>query len=1084
VTRFRFGSFELDPVTGELFGAEGPKGDARIILREQPLQVLRMLLDRGGVIVTRDEIKARLWPNDTIVDFDHSINVAIGVLRRAVGDSAASPRYIETVARRGYRLLVAVERADVVMPAPQGMAAERAKEAPAQPLTPPPSPVAAGAGLVGKKVARYRVLDLIGGGGMGMVYRAEDLKLGRRVALKFLPEELAADSAALRLLEREARTSSALNHPNICTIYDVDEYEGQPFIAMELLEGETLLERMRQTGGRMPVDETLQITMDVCDGLQAAHEQNIIHRDIKPANLFLTKQGAVKILDFGVAKLVADPDAGPGEAAAGSDPAASGAQDTSSRSLVASGTPSYMSPEQVRREPLDQRTDLFSLGLVLYEMAAGERAFAGDTRAAIHEAIVHAPLVPAQDRNPSVPRELDGAIGKALEKDRGRRYGSAAEMRAALQEVERRRRPGRRRLRAWLAAAAALAVVAAGVWLYRDYRQRVTLAETDTIVLADVRNQTGDPAFDDALTATARIGLDQTPYLSVLAPDKVFGTLAALQLPTTTKLTPDVARRVALRTNSRIVIAPSIADAGNGFRIALVAMEASSGAAIARVGEDASNREGVVHSLGIAESKLRKQLGEPSASLARFDRPLDEATSASPEALQQSFTAYKLYLASDWAGAASAWRRAIELDPRFAIVYAALGSTYERQGNVPAMGEACRKAFELRERMTEPYRQLAEYVYYDLVTGEEEKACDAVSRWVQSYSRDVLARASLGRCQGALGRPDRAADELRETARLSPSASTYLNKALAAIHAGELGEARATLKEADARHFVIDDTVYCRVLLAFLERDEPAIRQFRIQAEQKPGQFDLLYQLSQIDWTYGRRRAARALAHRATEEAARGGGTTNYDFELALWETEFGDVRHALDTVAKVPTEGFNKRDRIHLAMTYARAGETRKAAEIADQLAADFPLATIFQKYAIPAIRAAVRLDEKDAAAAVEILKPALPYDLSNLVAFDALYPAYIRGLAYLELRQAGPAAAEFQKVLDHPGLVGRGPLMPLARLQLARTLLVQGDRAGARRSYEQLLADWKNADPDLPVLQQAKAEYAKLLRGSSAAP
>jgi eukaryotic-like serine/threonine-protein kinase len=1070
--RFRLGEFELDPASGELFARGTAAGGDRVVLREQPLQVLRMLIDRAGALVTRDEIKARLWPNDTIVDFDHSINVAIGVLRRALGDSAAGPRYIETVARRGYRLLVAVEQVDV---APMRKRPEAAPERSAESPAPPPVAPSVEPGLVGRKIGRYRILDLIGGGGMGVVYRAEDLKLSRRVALKFLPEELVLDSAALRLLEREARTASALNHPNICTIFDIAEHEGQPFIAMELLEGETLLERMSRTGGRIPLDEAIRIAIGVCDGLQNAHEQNVVHRDVKPANLFLTKKGIVKILDFGIAKMVADADPAQGEPMGELARPAAPFGVTATRSTVASGTPSYMSPEQVRREPLDLRTDLFSLGLVLYEMATGERAFAGETRAAIHEAIVREPVVPARDRNSSVPRELDFVIRKALEKDPARRYQSAAEMRADLERVERRMRPGRRRLRAWLAGVAALGFLAAGAWLYRDYRSRVTLAAADTIVLAEFRNQTGDPAFDDALTATARIGLDQTPYLSVLAPDKVFGTLAALKLPMTTKLTPDVAGRVALRTNSRIIIAPSIADAGNAFQVELVALEASSGAAIARVREDAPNRAGVVHSLGIAESKLRRQLGEPSASLARFDRPLDEATSASPEALQHSFTAYKLFLASDWAGAAAAWRRALEIDPRFAIVYAALGSTYERQGNVPAMVEACRKAFELRERMTEPYRQLAEYVYYDLVTGEEEKACDAASRWVQSHSRDVFARASLGRCLGALGQPDRSADEYREATRLSPSASTYLNKTQATIHAGKLGEARATLDESEARHFVIG-AVYCRVLLAFLQRDEPAIRQFRIQAEQKPGQFDLLWQLSQIDWTYGRRRAARALAHRATEEAARGGGTTNYDFELALWETEFGDVRHALDTVAKVPTEGFNKRDRIHLAMTYARAGETRKAAEIADQLAADFPLDTILQKYAIPAIRAAVRLHEKDAAAAVEILKPTLPYDLSNLVAFDALYPAYIRGLAYLELRQPSPAAAEFQKVLDHPGLVGRGPLMPLARLQLARALLVQGDRDGARRSYEQFLAYWKDADPDLPVYQQARAEYAAL--------
>ena len=1078
--RFRLGEFELDPATGELFGKGTDGSEARVILREQPLRVIGMLIDRAGVLVTRDEIKARLWPNDTIVDFDHSINVAIGVLRRALGDSAASPRYIETVARRGYRLLAPIERREVaVTPQQQETAAARAPEPPAAlPLAP-----AAESGLVGKKIARYRVLDLIGGGGMGMVYRAEDLKLGRRVALKFLPEELAADPASLRLLEREARASSALNHPNICTIYDIVDHEGQPFIAMELLEGETLQERMARTAGRISVEETVRIAMGVCDGLQAAHEQNIIHRDVKPANLFLTKQGTVKILDFGVAKMLADADPAAGEPTGQSRRAGAGFQHTATRSTVASGTPSYMSPEQVRREPLDRRSDLFSLGLVLYEMATGERAFAGETRAAIHEAILHELPVPAHDRNPSVPRELDLVIRKALEKDPARRYPSAAEMRADLERIQRLTSPARRRRRAWLARAAALVIVAAGLWLYRDYRRRVTLAGTDTVVLADVQNQTGDRAFDEGITAAARAGLEQTPYLSVLAPDKVFGTLAALQLPMTTKLTPDIARRVALRTNSRIVIVPTIVDAGNRFRIELAALDPRSGETVARAREEGATRGEVVHALGVAESKLRRKLGEPSTSLARFYRPLDEATSAAPEALQLAIDGYKLFLAADWAGAAGAFRRATEIDPRYAIAFTGMAGAYERQGNFAAASEAQRRSFELKDRMTEPYRLLAENNYYDLVTGDQEKACAVASQRVQTYPRDVIARTGLVRCLANLGRPDRAADEAREAARLAPSPATYNNTMiLADIHAGRLAEARATLDEVEARRWVTDETLDFRVLLAFLQEDEPAIRKFRNQAEEKPGQSNLLWGLSLIELTRGRGRAARTLCHRATEEAARGGRPRNCDFELALWETEVGNVTLALAALAKVPTEGFSKDDRLRLAMSYARAGETTRATELADRLAADFPLDTMVQKYFIPAIRASRKLHEKDAAAAVEILKATLPYDLCNSGTFNTLYPPYIRGLAYLELRQGRSAAGEFQKVLDHPGLVGRGPLMPLSRLQLARALLAAGDPDGARRSYEQFLAYWKDADPDLPVYQRAKAEYAALDKGAKA--
>ena len=386
MSRVGLGDFVVDIVSGELWSAGAEGGRERIVLREQPLRVLRLLIEYDGRVATREEIKKKLWPNDTIVDFDHSINVAIGTLRRALGDSADNPRYIETLARRGYRLLVAAERLEPGRAAAAAPGAEAATE----PL-----------GLIGKKVSHYRVISAIGGGGMGMVYQAEDLKLGRRVALKFLPEELVDDPAALGLLQREAQTASALNHPNICTIYEIEEYGGQPFIAMELLEGETVLERLTSRPGPVPLAELVDFGVQVCNGLQAAHERGIIHRDIKPPNIFLTRQGPVKILDFGVAKLAETEDiAGthPAGSSEGTRPAG-GTKGHSFRSITAVGTPSYMSPEQVRRERLDTRTDLFSVGLVLYQMAAGRRAFEGDTEAAIHEAILM--LTPEPARRPS-----------------------------------------------------------------------------------------------------------------------------------------------------------------------------------------------------------------------------------------------------------------------------------------------------------------------------------------------------------------------------------------------------------------------------------------------------------------------------------------------------------------------------------------------------------------------------------------------------------------------------------------------------------------------------------------------------------
>ena len=925
MARIRLGSFELDPASGELFSSETPV--ETVVLREQPLRVLRLLVESAPDLVTREVIKGKLWPNDTIVDFDHSINVSIGVLRRALGDSATSPRYIETVARRGYRLLVPVGRVKA-SPAPPAAAVEKERgPAPVELVAARPTAET----LVGRKVSHYRVLELIGGGGMGMVYKAEDLKLGRRVALKFLPEELSADSAALRLLEREARTASSLNHPNICTIYDIEELDGQPFIAMELLEGETLHQRLPRDDDPLSLSAALEIAIGACDGLEAAHERGIVHRDIKPANLFLTRAGVVKILDFGVAKLLSgDGDDADGASTDGpiEDDDAETPRNPATRSLSRStfspGTPSYMSPEQVRGEPLDVRTDIFSLGLVLYEMAAGVRPFEGDTRAAIQDAIVNTRPVPARARNASVPRELDRVIAKALEKGPSQRYQSAAEMRADLERIQRLVRPARRRARAWLAGAAALTVAAAGAWLYRDYRHRVTLAPSDTIVLAEFRNQSGDKAFDEILTVAARYGLEQTPYLNVLAPDKVFETLSALRLSATAELTPDVARQVALRTNSRIVIAPTIADAGNGFRIELAALEAPSGATIARVREDAATRDGVVHAVGVAESKMRRLLGEPPASLARFDRPLDEATSASPEVLQLANAAHKTYRSADWAGAETGFRRALELDPRYALAYVALGSAYERLDNDAAAVEAETKAFELRDRMTEPHRLLAEYFYYDTVTGEQEKACAVASRRVQTYPRDVLARPGLARCLEYFGQHDRAADEMREAVRLSPSASNYDSWIGASISAGRLEEARAAFDEAEKRGLINAWILRWRLLLAFLQEDETTIQELRARAEKKPWQ-EGWWGLSQIEATRGRFRAARSLGQRETEEAARAGRAWNSDLRLGLWEAEVGDSKRALAATASLAAGNAPRSDRVRQALTLARAGETKR---------------------------------------------------------------------------------------------------------------------------------------------------------------
>ncbi|MGC2108174.1 MAG: protein kinase [Candidatus Korobacteraceae bacterium] len=503
--RVRLGGFELDLRAGELRDRE-----RTVRLQQQPFQILLMLVERGGEVVTREEIQKKLWPNDTVVEFDHSINAAIKKLRQALGDSADNPQYVETVARRGYRLLIPVEKAAGAQecdadpspengraPSPQpaggksksgmkllhyrlkevigGKSAEALPAANPDKITPSPWT----GSLLGKKVSHYRVLEVIGGGGMGVVYKAEDLKLGRQVALKFLPEEMAWDPAALRRFEREARTASSLDHLNICTIYEVEEYEDQPFIVMQLLHGETLHARLAAAAERqetLPLEELLEIAAGIAAGLQAAHEKGVIHRDIKPANIFLTKFGQVKILDFGLAKLASSAkDYGSDGVRFGTDgsiaPAPSRATETTlTRFGATMGTAAYMSPEQVRAEPLDERSDIFSFGLVLYQMATGQCAFRGDSVVTVEEAILSCVPAPVRDLNPDVPPDLEAVINKALEKDREQRYQTAAELRSELQLVRSEAGVRRHRWALWSSGLLLAMLVALAVaWFARGH---------------------------------------------------------------------------------------------------------------------------------------------------------------------------------------------------------------------------------------------------------------------------------------------------------------------------------------------------------------------------------------------------------------------------------------------------------------------------------------------------------------------------------------------------------------------------------------------------------------------------------------
>jgi serine/threonine protein kinase/DNA-binding winged helix-turn-helix (wHTH) protein len=1081
--RVLFGAFELDLSTGELRSIEARDPKNKVILREQVFQVLRMLLERQGKIVTREEIKDRLWPNDTVVDFDHSINATIKTLRRALGDSADNPQYIETLARRGYRLMVATESLESTIET-------RGGDASVALVFPDPG------NIRGKKVSHYRVLDVIGGGGMGRVYKAEDLKLGRSVALKFLPEELASDPVALKRFEREAQTASALNHANICTIYEIEEHDGEPFIVMELLEGDTLRQRLSAgEANAFPIAQFLEIATQICDGLEAAHGKGIIHRDIKPANIFLTKQSKVKILDFGLAKL-ADGEEVPEQVQAeasgvGRPPSRTGQtpkEQTPTSAIYTSltrpgttaGTAGYMSPEQVRKEKLDARTDLFSFGMVLYEVATGRRAFEGDTIAVIHQAILHQTAVPAHELNSAVPPKLDDIIIKALEKDRLQRYQSAAEMRKDLAEVQRQLQPQRVRLRKWLVAAALLAVGALSVWRYEVYRHRITLSPTDTIVLADLDNQTGDPVFDDALNTALRSEIEQTPYLNILGIDKTNATLTQLKLPPTAKIAPDVARQICAKTNSKMVISQSISDAGNRYHLEIRALGCDSGATLAREREDISSRNEVVHELGVTAVRLRSKLGEPSVSLARFNQPLEKALSASLEALQAGTEGIKLYLAGDVAGALKLYQRAVELDPNLALTYGSMGAAYLSQNKIDLAEASYAHAYQLRDHLTEKQRLNIEIKYYGYTIGDWEKAYSSTLRFLEIFPRDVPAHVDLRLALLHLGQPDRAADEAAEIARLQPT-SRYFGAAIQSTRfASRFNEAKSWLAKADALKF--DNLLIRRerLILAFATGDRNNVE--RILKEEEQGRYreDFLFEHSLIEIQQGRFRSVERLRLQPLQRTSKDGNADWWTVLSALENAEVGMYGQARRYESRATRISLDRGDRVALALALARSGQTSEAGRLADQISAERPEDTLVQHYFIPTIRAAIKLRQRDPAAAIDLLRDAAEHDLAFTVSFNYLYPAYIRGLAYLELRDGLSAAAQFQKQIDNPGFGVRHVIGPLAWLQLGRAQKMMGDEAAARKSYETFLDLWKNADPDIPIYQQAKAEYAKLAEES----
>jgi serine/threonine protein kinase len=1033
-TSVRFGvDFEVD-----LRSLELRKSGQNLRLERIPTDLLCLLIQHRGELVTRDQIVERVWGKGVFLDTDNSINAAISKIRQVLADDPAHPRFVQTLTGRGYRFIAAIEESG---------STPAASSVPV-PLHDPDDH------LIGKRISHYRLIRLLGGGGMGLVFEGEDLKLGRRVAIKLLPSELAAEPGAFPRFEQEARAASALDHPNICSIYQLGEHEGQPFIVMQLLEGETLREWIEAGAGRdTPArhSELVDFAIQIADGLDAAHQKGIIHRDIKPANIFVTKRGQVKVLDFGVATFIEG-----AELADASDPGASGASPSGepnpSRTAASLGTPSYLSPEQIRREKLDTRTDLFSFGLVLYEMATSQRAFPGSTTTVIRDAVLQLPTVPVRQLTPDIPPELERIISKALVKDRELRWQTAREMAEELRRLQLPLSPGNVPVRPvsaphpsgiipWrrnilVAASVILAALAAFAgWHYHSLRAS-RLTEKDTVVLTDFSNNTGDAVFDDTLKQALKVALSQSPFLNILPERKMRATLKLMTQPANTPISPSIAREVCQRSGSKAFISGAIASLDTDYVIGLKAENCLNGATLAQEQVTAHSKDEVIAQLGQAATHLRSKLGESITTVKKFDVSLRQATTGSLEALKEFTEGGRAENDKGPITAIPHYQKAIALDPLFARAYGALAAEYFDAGESSLAALHAAKAYELRDRVTDLEKIQVEASYHSFATGDLEKAAHAYTLWGQALPLYAGPHANLAYIYAQLGWNDKALAESLEALRLGESGENFTNVVSSYIAIGRLQEAKATSAQAEAHSLNTPFNHTSQYLIAFLEQDRAGMTRELDWAKGKSEiEAWMLYFESCTNSYFGRLAKAREITERASTSAIAENqkeAAASYRADAALREALFGNTARARQNIQKTLATSVGQDVRAAAALTYAFAADSSKAQSLADGMARQYPQNTIVQFNYLPAIRGQIALAAGHPGEALELLKPARPYELGqpSQVMLLNLYPVYVRGQAYLATHDSQAAISEFQAILDHPGMSLSEPIAALARL------------------------------------------------------